>query len=297
VARWLSEPANDRSPGRSPSEARLARRLQAVLPGAERENPAKTALKRLLARFDIHVFRMLPRGVSVSHDLRQALPEHRFEMIFDVGANVGQSARRYLREFPRAQIVSFEPCTPFYLALKAGFAGSPRVTAEPLALSSVEGAAILVQTRNPMMHHLNVYGEDAASEAGEAGAEEVAVSTVDDYCEGHGIDHIDFLKIDTEGHDFEVVVGADRMLTEGRVTALQCECSVSPENHYHVGFEMMRSHLELKGYRLFGVYEQVPEWIRSAPNLRRVNAVFIAPSACQGADAVAVRGEAGGRSR
>jgi hypothetical protein len=37
----------------------------------------------------------------------------------------------------------------------------------------------------------------------------------------------------------------------------------------------MRAHLEVKGYRLFGIYEQVHEWMAHTPNLRRVNAVFV----------------------
>jgi FkbM family methyltransferase len=259
------------------SDASPATRLRAKLPSAPRENFLKAGVKSLLERFDIYVLRMLPRGVSVSHDLRRALCAHHFDLIFDVGANVGQSTRRYLRDFPKSRIVSFEPCSPFFAKLEATFGRMQRVTCERLALGSAEGEATLVRTRNPMMHHLAVAGDTSRPEVEEAGMEQVLVTTVDRYCDNHGIEHIDFLKIDTEGHDFEVVVGADRMLAEGRITALQCECSVSPENTFHVGFDAMRSHLEVKGYRLFGVYEQAPEWIRGAPNLRRVDAVFICP--------------------
>jgi hypothetical protein len=106
AARASSAPVEARG---SELDPRPDRWLQAALPSAGRENFLKSGLKSLLSRFDIYVLRMLPRGVSLSHDLREALPGESFDMIFDVGANVGQSTRRYLREFPNAHIVSFEP--------------------------------------------------------------------------------------------------------------------------------------------------------------------------------------------
>jgi hypothetical protein len=49
--------------------------------------------------------------------------------------------------------------------------------------------------------------------------------TIDDYCAEHGITFIDHLKIDTEGHDLFVLKGAQRMLRERRIGALQFEFS------------------------------------------------------------------------
>jgi len=43
--------------------------------------------------------------------------------------------------------------------------------------------------------HVNVYGLNDTDK------------TIADYCEGHGISHIDFLKIDTDGHDLSVLNG------------------------------------------------------------------------------------------
>jgi len=41
---------------------------------------------------------------------------------------------------------------------------------------------------------------------------EVSVRTLNDYCDEKGITKIDYLKIDTEGLDFEVIKGGDRYL-------------------------------------------------------------------------------------
>lgn len=41
---------------------------------------------------------------------------------------------------------------------------------------------------------------------------EVKASTIDKYCKDNGIEHIDLLKIDAEGNDFNVIKGAKKML-------------------------------------------------------------------------------------
>jgi hypothetical protein len=46
--------------------------------------------------------------------------------------------------------------------------------------------------------------------------------TVDSYCENK-IDRIDFMKIDVEGHEFEVLKGAVNMINDSRVSMIQFE--------------------------------------------------------------------------
>jgi hypothetical protein len=53
--------------------------------------------------------------------------------------------------------------------------------------------------------------------------ERIALTTLDSYCAFEGIQKIDFLKIDAEGHDLEVLKGASTMLAEGRITYVQFE--------------------------------------------------------------------------
>jgi hypothetical protein len=104
---------------------------------------------------------------------------------------------------------------------------------------------------------------------------EIVVDTLDSYCGAAAIDRIDLLKVDTEGHDLDVLRGGEEMLSRRAVACLQCECSTSPDNRFHVQFEDVKSFLEPHGYRLFGIYEQMGEWTLNAPYLRRVNAAFV----------------------
>ena len=54
-------------------------------------------------------------------------------------------------------------------------------------------------------------------------SEEVQLTTIDLHCKINAIEIIDLLKIDAEGHDFEVIAGASEMLDRGAIRILQFE--------------------------------------------------------------------------
>jgi FkbM family methyltransferase len=199
-----------------------------------------------------------PRGFDLFHDLRTVLGEPK--VIFDVGANVGQSARKYLKEFAKAQVYSFEPVAQNYAELVANLS-SARFKPVNLALGAQRTKARMDITS----------GRSDMFQISEAGTEPVEVSTIDDYWG----EPIDFLKIDTEGYDLEVLKGAERALREKRVGAVQVEAGMNPMNQRHVPFETFKIFFEERDYMLFAFYDQVEEFFTGEMHLRRTNPVFI----------------------
>ena len=53
--------------------------------------------------------------------------------------------------------------------------------------------------------------------------ESIELVSVDDYCRTRSIDHIDLLKLDIEGNEFEALRGAAKMIDEGRIDFIQLE--------------------------------------------------------------------------
>jgi hypothetical protein len=51
----------------------------------------------------------------------------------------------------------------------------------------------------------------------------VELQTLDDFAAEQGLERIDLVKVDTEGHDFFVIQGARKLLEDGRIRALQFE--------------------------------------------------------------------------
>tara|TARA_Y100001980_G_C14548048_1_gene329005 strand:+ start:1808 stop:2353 length:546 start_codon:yes stop_codon:yes gene_type:complete len=82
--------------------------------------------------------------------------------------------------------------------------------------------------------------------------------TVDKYCFSHKINLIDYLKIDTEGHDLYVLKGAEKMLDSKKINFIQFE--YGPSNIYsNVLLKDILNFLISKNYFVFRIY---PSFIR-----------------------------------
>lgn len=204
-------------------------------------------------------------GMDEFRDIRRRLPHERIDIIFDVGANVGDTSLAFRRHFPSATIYCFEPNSELAPRLRGLNAN---LDVHSVALSSRIGETGFDKSGA---------SSDLYSLTDDKSEEIVALDTVDNFCKSRSIDHVHYLKIDTEGHDLEVLKGANSMLAEFRIDFVQAEVSMNPDNNLHVSFFEVASHLEHMGYRLFGVYEQTNEFPTQKPNLRRSNVLYLSP--------------------
>lgn len=229
----------------------------------------RSAAERL---FNVKIYRMTPRGVDPAADIRSAFPRFTLATVFDIGANVGQSADSFLADFPEARIWSFEPSRSTFEQLQSRFRGQPRVSCFNYAMSDHAGTAIMERTDASDLRRLMAEGaEDLQPEA----IESVALITLDAFCSEQGVDRIDYLKIDTEGHELQVLGGAVRMLDTDAIAVVELELGMNPDNARHTRFEDAKAVLEDKGYRVFAITEQTAEFPTKQPHLRRVNALFV----------------------
>lgn len=227
-------------------------------------------LRRVIQRvFGVYLYRKPPRGADIFADIENDLPLLEIVRIFDVGANLGQSASEYLAAYPHADIHCFEPVreTAAKLVAKIG----NRVRVHQVALSSSNG-----QGKMSLEGPSDTFRLIAATAAEDIGpTESVLVQTLDTFCSSNGIDHISYLKIDTEGADLEVLKGSFEMLSHHRIDLVQLEAGLSPRHDWHVPFEVLKAHLESYGYHLFSVFEQTRNWSPGGPYLQWANPVFV----------------------
>jgi FkbM family methyltransferase len=196
--------------------------------------------------------------------LRQSLPDLHFRSIIDVGANVGQSVERYLVEFPGSVVHCFEPVPSTFDQLFEKFVGNPRVHLHKLALGSKPGAAMMRPD-----------GGSSTFRVSSDGYVPVEIGTLDEFCASQGIQHVNFLKVDTEGFDLEVLMGAVELIARSAIDVVQVEVGMSPRHHVHVRFEDVKAFMESKGMELFSIIDQMRNFVPGGPYLQWADAVFI----------------------
>ena len=185
--------------------------------------------------------------------------------MLDVGANVGQSARRFLHAFQDAHVHCFEPVQATFDVLRGGV-DARRATCHRLALSSECGTSRMRVRERSTTSSLADSGDDGPSE-------EVEVTTIDAFAAAKGIDGIDLLKVDAEGHDMAVLEGARDTLAERRITFVLVEVGFRRASTKFTLFDDVRDLLAGHGFDVLGLYDQTPAW-SGKPRLHYANALF-----------------------
>jgi len=186
---------------------------------------------------------------SFFEDLAEFDPKFSAKIIFDVGANIGDVTGRLISNFPDSSIYAFEPGTGAYEVLEQKFGRSQRVRLHRIALDKRDGEGLFLDVGKQMGNHL------VQAPIANTPTVSVPIMSGDSFCAKHGIDYIDFLKIDTEGYDLDVVAGFCSMLNEGRVKYVEVECTTNLDNRFHVHLERFIHFMHPFNYRVFGIYD------------------------------------------
>jgi FkbM family methyltransferase len=149
---------------------------------------------------------------------RCVLPHCR--VAFDVGANVGEWTAAALAINPSLEIHAFEP-SPTTVSRLSGRAFPRDVIINPFALGEQN------ETRDLFIFDDGSEGNSLYRRAGapseQKKREVVAVRALDEYRAANGVNRVDFLKIDTEGHELAVLRGAREALAAEAIGVVQFE--------------------------------------------------------------------------
>lgn len=146
--------------------------------------------------------------------LNEELKNIESPVLFDVGANDGKYIEEMYSAFRKNApvIYGFEPSKFTYEKLLKKFENDPNIRLKQIGLASAKGE---------MQLYYNEQGSGWASlyerqisefNKGLSQSEVVVLDTLDAFCKSNSIDHIDFMKIDVEGHELEVLKGGTDML-------------------------------------------------------------------------------------
>lgn len=176
-------------------------------------------------------------------------------VIFDVGANKGQSIDMYRRYFPTAQIHSFEPIPELREQLEKH--RDEKVEIHTMALSDKVGEATFHVNQNSDTSSLlesTKIGASSDQHVVEKKQITVKTYTVDQFCEDHKIDFIDILKLDTQGAELSILKGAAKMLGEKKIGLIFTESYFKQQYKGQPLFAETVEYLNQKGYFVEDIY-------------------------------------------
>lgn len=147
----------------------------------------------------------------------------------DIGANIGLYTLLLAALVgPRGRVIAFEPSPDTRARLERASAGIPGVIVLPYALGSEESVRRLVHSEAT-----HAWSNLRNSDDSGATFSDVSVRRLDEVLEIGKSQPIDFLKLDVEGWEVEVLKGATKLLSSGRLCSAIVE--VSPQwgdTHY-----------------------------------------------------------------
>jgi FkbM family methyltransferase len=147
-------------------------------------------------------------------------------IIFDVGANIGNYASKLASSLPNSSIHAFEPNPETYKKMIVRMAGNNQIKVNQSAVGAETGQITLHGAVNTeASEHCTIYKNVLINQHSYIDISEciVPITTVTRYCEDNGLNEIHLLKIDTEGHEFDVLLGAKEMIQEGAIHLIQFE--------------------------------------------------------------------------
>jgi len=138
-------------------------------------------------------------------------------IIFDVGANIGAMSLVFAQKVPNGQVYSFEPTDFAYSKMQKNLKLNPDLASK----ISLEQTFIYSNSTNK--HELKAYSSWKLTKGGHKHpihrgiakpTNNIPTITIDDYCEKNHINRLDFIKIDTDGYEYEILKGALKTLTK-----------------------------------------------------------------------------------
>jgi FkbM family methyltransferase len=206
-------------------------------------------LKRVKARLKSYERRLNKNEIR---DLVALFHSQDVRVIFDIGANVGFVTWEFSQAFPDAIIYAFEPDPVPRKVLESTHGGHRGVRIFPIAMADRQGELTFVQ--RPVSCNSSLLGWASVECRGGETTIRVEANTLDNFCASNSINHIDLLKVDTEGGDFLVLKGAQNMLIKGAIDVVMVEVIFVPTYEGQATFNEIVEFLKSHGFAFFNIY-------------------------------------------
>lgn len=173
--------------------------------------------------------------------LTKLFKKYKIKTVFDVGANIGDYTDKILDLSSSVVVHCFEPSNEAFEFLKKK-AYPQRIVLNNIALSNFEGERKYFVKKGHTKHgsFYRLMNEHVGVKP-----KNVFTTSLDNYCIKNKVKNIDLLKIDTEGHEYKILMGAKKLLKSSSIDIV----------HFEYGYASIYARVFFKDiYELFCSY-------------------------------------------
>lgn len=224
-------------------------------------NFLKITAKKLLNLINVQLIGA-NKKIIYYHNLNHDLPliiNRTKPVIFDIGANKGQSIKIFTKMFPKSKIIAFEPNKKLVLYLKNKYSGN-RVKIHSFACGSkkiIKQMNFYAETDLSSFLKIDKNKNNPFKTVKIINQNKIKIVTLDSYCIKNKVKNIDLLKIDTQGFDLEVLKGAKRVLLNKVVKNVLIEINYISLYKKQASPQAIFTELEKYGFKMISFYDIV----------------------------------------
>ena len=175
-------------------------------------------------------------------------------VVFDVGANVGSMALRFAQGAPEGHVYAFEPTDYAFKKLQRNLSLNPKLAERISAVQQFLSDETQSDPQIQAYASWKVDGSAKNSHPLHGGtikpAESVSAITLDLFCNQNQVQHIDLIKIDTDGHEHKVLSGARKTIKK-YLPYVVFEIGGYVLNEQQLEFEQFHDYFGSLNYSLF----------------------------------------------
>jgi FkbM family methyltransferase len=193
-------------------------------------------------------------------DVQQKLMVNVPKVIFDIGANRGNTVIKYANLFPTAKIYAFEPFVGTFEILKDNVKDISNINIFNFAIAEKIGETVFYSNKNEDTNSIlssSKIGLSSDEQVKTIGQTIVNTETIDSFCSIHKIDKIDILKMDIQGAELLALKGAIKLLEEKKIGLIYTETYFRRQYNNQPLFHEISKFLADYGYYIQDIYSPI----------------------------------------
>jgi FkbM family methyltransferase len=218
--------------------------------------------------YKLHLKNELKRRLKIINQCK-------IDVLFDIGANVGQYALKMRNLGYKKKLISFEPLKADFEILKRTASHDKFWTVFNYALGDEDSVGFInISGRSDNSSILNMLPKHSESKAGLSyiGKQEIEIKKLDTIFSSFvEKENNVMIKIDTQGYEKNVIDGAIESLEQ--ISIIQLEMSIVPLYEGEMLLTEMIKYLENRGFQLFSL--ENGHYIRQTGQLLQVDGIFV----------------------